>query len=116
MKPARSVTGLLVGPAIALGLLAGASQAAHAATPAKDGSYTPYHHDGGPGWGHDHDGDHHGWGRDHDGDHHGWGWGRGRGWGWGWGRGWDRHHGWGWDRRRDHNWGDRNDPRWAYHR
>jgi hypothetical protein len=87
MKHARSVTGLLVGPAIAIGVLAGASQAAHAATPAKHASYAPRDHDRGPGGGRD---------RDHDGDR-----------GHGWGR--DRDH----DGDRGHGWG-RRDPRWGY--
>ena len=61
MKLAPStVISLLVGPAITLGVLAGTSQAAHAATPAKHASYAPSDHDRGPGWGRDRD---HGRGR-----------------------------------------------------
>jgi hypothetical protein len=102
MKHARSVTGLLVGPGIAIAVLAGASQAAHAATPVKHASYTPSDHDRGPGHGgdRDHDGDRdHGWGRDRD---------HGGDWDHGWGR--DRDH----DGDRDHGWG-RRDPRWGYY-
>jgi hypothetical protein len=84
MRLAQStVTGLLVGPAIAIGVLTGASQAAHAATPVKHASYAPsdhdHDHDRGHGWGRDRD---HGWGRDHDHDRgHGWGRDRDHGWG-----------------------------------
>ena len=87
MKPARStVTGLLVGPAIVIGALAGAAQAADAATPVKHASYAPYDHDhdhGGPGWDHDHGRDPH----------------------------WGNH-----DPRGDSRNGDRYDPRWGYYR
>jgi hypothetical protein len=98
MKSARStVTGLLVGPALAIGVLAGAAQAAHAAAPAKDTSYAPDDHGYGPGWRRDHDGD-----REHD-------WGRSRGWAWD--HGWRRDRDWRWHRRHDPRWSDRWDHR-----
>lgn len=103
MKSARSTaTGLLVGPVIAVGLLAGAAQAAHAATPATDGAYTPVHHARALDWARGHD---------HDGDRDRWGWNRGwdRNRGWDWRHGWRHDRRWGWDHRR---W----DPRWGYRR
>jgi hypothetical protein len=46
---------LLIGPAIVAGALAGASQAAHAATPVNQPAYVSASPAGGPGWGHDRD-------------------------------------------------------------
>jgi hypothetical protein len=54
MKPARSIaTGLLAGPVIVMGVLAGAAQAAHATTPVGQAAYSSHDH-AGPGWRHDH--------------------------------------------------------------
>jgi hypothetical protein len=52
MKDARSTArALLVGPAIVVGALAGASQAAHAATPVTHPAYASASPNGGPDWG-----------------------------------------------------------------
>jgi hypothetical protein len=94
MKPARSIaTGLLAGPAIVMGVLAGAAQAAHAATPVGQVTYAPHGHEG-PGWRHDHNNPDPRWGDHRD-------------------PRWDPRRGDRFDRR----WGYyRHDPRWGNYR
>jgi hypothetical protein len=84
-----TVTGLFVGPAIVVGALTGASQAAHSAAPARQVVQAQQDHD-------------HGWGWDHRDPR--------------WDPRWSNRHDHRWDHRYDPRWGyHRYDPRWGYH-